>query len=279
MDSKPNLHQVACRKFIDHCKDTFGWSDLTDDVIMDVGCGEEGLCGKSMLEKFPDVSAIIGIDFDPKVVRNFKLKTTPKFQCVLADIEKRETLRNYKGKINKIISIRTFHQLINKEEAFRNVYHLLKPGGEAAILFVIKSLIYEWLTEMLRIPKWKEVYQGSYTVDMYKSGENKDRFKEMVEKIGFRVLECSEAKIVIPYPSDQACKDALYQMCGNSFNIPPEEVEQFKEECFQLLVKTSARDPEGRPCYRSTELRLLLAKPTESSGTPGAEHLGLQTTI
>ncbi|KAF8778308.1 Juvenile hormone acid O-methyltransferase like protein [Argiope bruennichi] len=255
MDSKPNLHQVACRKFIDHCKDTFGWSDLTDDVIMDVGCGEEGLCGKSMLEKFPDVSAIIGIDFDPKVVRNFKLKTTPKFQCVLADIEKRETLRNYKGKINKIISIRTFHQLINKEEAFRNVYHLLKPGGEAAILF------------------------GSYTVDMYKSGENKDRFKEMVEKIGFRVLECSEAKIVIPYPSDQACKDALYQMCGNSFNIPPEEVEQFKEECFQLLVKTSARDPEGRPCYRSTELRLLLAKPTESSGTPGAEHLGLQTTI
>ncbi|GBO29377.1 hypothetical protein AVEN_164034-1, partial [Araneus ventricosus] len=88
MGDNPNLHEISARIFIDHCKDMFGWSDLSRDVIMDVGCGEEGYCGKAILEKFPDVGAIIGIDSHPKIVRNFRLRTAAKIECVFADIEK-----------------------------------------------------------------------------------------------------------------------------------------------------------------------------------------------
>ncbi|GBL94237.1 hypothetical protein AVEN_85393-1 [Araneus ventricosus] len=67
---------------------------------------------------------------------------------------------------------------------------------------------------------------------------------------------------------------ALYEMCGDNFNVPPESLEEFKEECLQVLLKLSARDAEGRPCYRSTELSLLLAKLTEGAGSKTKENLG-----
>ncbi|GBO28299.1 hypothetical protein AVEN_33256-1 [Araneus ventricosus] len=70
----------------------FGWSDLSRDVIMDVGCGEEGYCGKAILEKFPDVGAIIGIDSHPKIVRNFRLRTAAKAAEVNDSLARNEIL-------------------------------------------------------------------------------------------------------------------------------------------------------------------------------------------
>ncbi|GBN93496.1 hypothetical protein AVEN_129554-1 [Araneus ventricosus] len=274
MGANPIRQKIFAGMFIDHCKDMFGWSDLSRDVIMDVGCGGEGYCGEAILQKFPDVGTIITIDSRSKVVRNIRLRTAAKMECLFADIEKRQSLRNYEGKMTKVIATHVFHQLREKEEAFRNVYHLLKPGGEAAVLFVMKSLIYEWLTDLLKKPKWKEAYKLHYAEDMYESGFGADQYREMVEKIGFQVVECVEENRVIPYLSDQSCKEALYEKCGYNFNVPPESLEEFKEECLQVLLKLSARDAQGRPCYRLTELSLLLTKPTEGAGSKTKENLG-----
>ncbi|CAL1293360.1 unnamed protein product [Larinioides sclopetarius] len=265
MESNPSLHEIYAGLFIDHCKDKFGWQDLTSDVIMDIGLGEKGNCGKAILAKFPDVTSIIGVDGNPQVLHKFKQESQTKIQCVVADIEKRNSLGYYEGRMNKVVSTNVFHQLMEKEEAFRNMYRLLKPGGEAAVLFIIKSISYEWLTEMLKNTKWKDAYRGYYEENLYKGGFGADQYKEMVEKIGFQVTECSEIERVIPYPSDEICKEDLYEMNGKNFMILPDLLEEFKEERFQVLLKLGARDAEGSPCFRYTHLSLLLVKPTEGS--------------
>lgn len=76
------------------------------------------------------------------------------------------------------------------EEAFQNMFHLLKPEGEAAVLFLVKSLIDDWLKEILKKPKWKDAYMGFYVEDLHQKGE--DEYKEMVERIGFSVIDCEE---------------------------------------------------------------------------------------
>ncbi|CAL1293363.1 unnamed protein product [Larinioides sclopetarius] len=93
MESNPSLHEIYAGLFIDHCKDKFGWQDLTSDVIMDIGLGEKGNCGKAILAKFPDVTSIIGVDGNPQVLHKFKQESQTKIQCVVADIEKRVITR------------------------------------------------------------------------------------------------------------------------------------------------------------------------------------------
>lgn len=267
MEGHPNFHEYFAKIFIEHCRIKFQWRDLSKDVIMDVGCGEEGNCGKAILEKFPVVGAIIFIDCNPKMISNFKLKAAAKMECAVANIEIRETLRNYAGKMDKVISTYVFHQLKEKEEAFRNVYHLLKPGGEAAVLFIKDSLLYKWLTELLKKPKWKTAYKKQYIENAFQSEFGADYYREMVEKIGFRVVDCKEEETVIPYPSDQECKDDLFKMAAGNFNVNSELHEEFKEDCFQNLLKLSARSKEGKPCYRSIVLSVLLTKPAEDCGS------------
>ncbi|CAL1293369.1 unnamed protein product [Larinioides sclopetarius] len=187
----------------------------------------------------------------------------------------RESIRDYEAEITKVISTNAFHQLMEKEEAFRNVYRLLKPGGEAAVLFAIESSLYEWLTELLKNPTWEEAYQCHYVEDMYQTGFGTAQYKEMVEKIGFQVIESSEKQRVSSFSSDQDCKELLYDMCGEKFKLPPELLEEFKEECYQVLLKLNPRDAKGKPCYRATELSLLLVKPKEGADSETKENLAI----
>ncbi|CAL1278007.1 unnamed protein product [Larinioides sclopetarius] len=205
MECNSWMHRVSAKTLIESCKGEFGWEELSRDVIMDVGCGVRGYGVQRILQLFPAVGTIIGICKDQEEVDKLK-ETTKKIEFAVADIEKRETLQNYEGRITKVISIHVFHQIMEKEEAFRNIYHLLKPGGEVAVLFAIKSVTYEWLTEMLKNPKWKDAYQGHYVEDLYKRELEASAYKKMVVNIGFQEVKCLGEKRKLAYPSDKDCK-------------------------------------------------------------------------
>ncbi|GFX56056.1 HTH_Tnp_Tc3_2 domain-containing protein [Trichonephila clavipes] len=50
------------RKFIKRCETELDWEDLSDDTIMDIGCGDHFLCTRALLEKFPRIGCLVAID-------------------------------------------------------------------------------------------------------------------------------------------------------------------------------------------------------------------------
>ncbi|GFT97483.1 hypothetical protein TNCV_386651 [Trichonephila clavipes] len=54
-------------EFVKRCADEFHWKDLSEDVVMDIGCGAELNCCKAILERFPDVRALIAVDKETTV--------------------------------------------------------------------------------------------------------------------------------------------------------------------------------------------------------------------
>ncbi|GFT50564.1 uncharacterized protein NPIL_320671 [Nephila pilipes] len=125
---------------------------------------------------------------------------------------------------------------------------MLKPGGEVAFLFIVDSCYHNFMVALLKVEKFKSMYKGPFNPNMYSEGRRSQYYKQMLEEIGFRNVVAKEIEKKYPHPSDEEWKDSLYEGYKNVFNIPPERVDEIKEEAFQIYVSRIERY-EGNPCY------------------------------
>ncbi|GFY59640.1 hypothetical protein TNIN_368671 [Trichonephila inaurata madagascariensis] len=198
------LH-ISSTQFVKWCAKEFQWKDLSEDVIMDIGCGVEMNCCKAVLTQFPDVRALIAVDKESTVFEQAHFRDKELISCV-GNILERDSLKMHEGKMNKIISTNTFHHIDDKEMAFRNVYRLLKPGGEAGFLFVVNSWLYEFLTDLSELPKYSAILKGALPENLYPPDHGNQYYKEMLEKIGFKDVRAFEEEQRFCFPTDECFK-------------------------------------------------------------------------
>ncbi|GFQ93722.1 jhamt, partial [Trichonephila clavata] len=203
--SQTSVSYHYCARFVRRCADEFQWKDLSKDVVMDIGCGDELKCCKAILMQFPDVRALIAVDKESTVFQTVHFRHR-RIQFVVGDIEERNPLKSYEGKMNKILSTNTFNQIIDKELAFRNVYHLLKPGGEAGFLFCVNSCLHKFISTLIETPKYKGNFKGTIVENLYPPEHRKQYYKEMLEKIGFKHVRAFEEERRRPLNTDECFK-------------------------------------------------------------------------
>ncbi|GFQ71967.1 jhamt [Trichonephila clavata] len=69
LSSQTSVQYDDSIKFIKSCADEFQWKDLSEDVVMDIGCGHELNCCKAILMQFPEVKALIAVDNNRTVLK------------------------------------------------------------------------------------------------------------------------------------------------------------------------------------------------------------------
>ncbi|GFS93356.1 hypothetical protein NPIL_344301 [Nephila pilipes] len=152
--------ESECLAFVKECAAEFRWRDLSKDVIMDIGCGSSLNCCNAILKEFPDVKALVAVDENRSVFSSINEKDE-RIQLCVGNIIKRETLKEFEGKMDKVISTNLIHQVPNKKLAFENVYYMLKPGGEAAFLFALDTCFCPFIEAMLKDPPHQAIYKVS----------------------------------------------------------------------------------------------------------------------
>ncbi|XP_055945897.1 juvenile hormone acid O-methyltransferase-like [Argiope bruennichi] len=251
--------------FLEMVISKLGWSDLSDDIVMDVGCGNPKIKLANLLVNFfPNVKQVICIDKNLMMIHYLKISKRPSsivYQC--ADIENRSSLIKWEGQIAKVISTHCFHMLHDQRAGFQNVYNLLKPGGEAAILFCVQSGYVGWHCELRDDTKWNKYYNGNAPEIPSTQLTNIDDsyYTAMLEEIGFRIILCEKDRIGVPFESEKAWKDMTFKLALSSFDIPEDLQEEFKKHLFEAFLKHNCRTDNGLPCQSSYFLTALLRKP------------------
>ncbi|CAL1275206.1 unnamed protein product [Larinioides sclopetarius] len=251
--------------FLEMVISKLGWSDLSDDIVMDVGCGNPKIkLANHLVNLFPNVKQVICIDKNSMMIHYLKISRRPSnivFQN--ADIENRSTLVKWEGQISKVISTHCFHMLQDQKTGFQNVYDLLKPGGEAAILFCIQSGYVGWLCDLRDDTKWNKYYNGNAPEIPSTQFINIDDsyYKTILEEIGFRIIVCVKDRIGVPYESENAWKEVIFKLALSSFDIPEDLHEEFKKDLYEAFMKHNCRTSNGLPCQSSFFLTALLRKP------------------
>ncbi|KAF8778356.1 Juvenile hormone acid O-methyltransferase like protein [Argiope bruennichi] len=202
-------------RFVNVTLPEMGWGDgESQEVVMDVGCGPGRLTSKFILPRFPNLKELIALDIIPEMIEAAKsLYPHPKVEYVVADFDDRSSIEKWKGQLTKFVSIHCFNRLKHQKQAFETVYQLLKPKGEAAVLFLLRNGYYDAIMKLSKDPKWSEYLNFDVTECIPQSQQqnlNSFHFKKIVEDIGFTVLHCQETQNVTTFQSDEEYKYALW---------------------------------------------------------------------
>ncbi|GFU06144.1 hypothetical protein NPIL_197761 [Nephila pilipes] len=240
------------------CAAEYGWSDLSQDTVMDVGCGSKLNVCNVILKEFPEVKALIAVEKGPSVFQKLK-RIDKRIKCSTINILKRESLHDFEGDVDKVISTDTLNTIFNKKYFFENIYRLLKPGGQAAFLFILDCWYDNFLTALLEIPKFNRLKNGLYSKNMYPKEHRRQYYERMLKEIGFEYVVSKEVNRKNLPPSDEEWKDVLYESYKHVFEIPAESVEEIKEEAYQIYV--TKIEKHEKYCHRVLMLILLAKKP------------------
>ncbi|GIY29977.1 uncharacterized protein CDAR_106451 [Caerostris darwini] len=231
---------------------------------MDVGCGNPKVKFSDLLmEFFPNVKQIIPVDKKSALIDYVKCSVNhPKICYESADIEDWSTLQKWEGKISKVVSSHCFHQLKDQKIAFQNIFRMLKPGGEVAVLLCLKSGYVAWHCDMVNNSEWNRYYNGNSPEIPLTQFSNKEasEYENFLKEIGFSIIECKKDRIGVPFESTEIWKNAIFNLALSSFAIPENSKERFKEDICKTFINHNAMLAD-KPCTISYFLTVLLRKP------------------
>ena len=240
------------------------WSREDEDIGMDIGCGSGNSCLEILLPALPRVKKFFAIDIIPEMIAFAKENNShKKIEYHVADIGDRNTLEVWLGKITKIISIHCFHWLKDQREGFNNIYHLLKPGGEAAMIIALNAKHWNSYEDQINNPKWNKYLKNADTnvPESYYLNYGASYYKTLLTNVGFSVNYCEEEEIAHILPDDETCAEEVYGIYSLSKYIPEELKEEFKKDVLKAVVKYNGRSNDSKPMFCYTILKLLLKKP------------------
>nr|UJH41151.1 juvenile hormone acid methyltransferase-6 [Pardosa pseudoannulata] len=252
--------------FLENFVSRMDWSRQDTDVVMDVGCGPSGICDKFCLSTFPRIKKFIGLDISEGMLELAKGKNKDqRVEYQLADIQNKNTVEKWFQQISKVISTYCFHWIKNVEEASRNIYNLLKPGGEASLLLLVNCNIWDSYELLYSNPKWNKYIKDvhSYVPEAHHKKYGIGYFSSFFENIGFKVLLAQYQDREFVFRDDIACKDSLNVFCTFINHIPEEMKEDFMNDLFTGFLKQNERNSEGKPVMIYGTIEILLKKPLE----------------
>nr|UJH41152.1 juvenile hormone acid methyltransferase-7 [Pardosa pseudoannulata] len=252
--------------FLENFVRKMDWSRQDSDILMDVGCGPSGVCDKFCLSAFPGLKKFIGVDISEGMIELAKGKNEDqRVEYHLADIENKNTVEKWFQQITKVISTFCLHWFKNVEEASRNIYNLLKPGGEAALIFVVTCNTWDCYELLRGNPKWNKYIKDvhPYVPESHHKKYGIGYFSSFFEKIGFKVLLAEHQDRKFTFQDDNACKDFWFVACAYINHIPKELQEDFMNELFKGFLCYNERNSEGKPVMLYSTIEILLKKPLE----------------
>ncbi|GFY61919.1 juvenile hormone acid O-methyltransferase [Trichonephila inaurata madagascariensis] len=255
-------------------RETLPWlgaiKDGEDDVVLDIGCGPGGTTVQLILPLLPKLKILYAIDAVQNMIdlarkRNFH----PKIQYSVANIEDWSTVKHWRGQISKLVSVYCFQWLKNQKKGFQNVYHLLKPGGQAVILIVSESPYASAVSEMQNNLKWKRFLKDidTYTTSYNNSKFNTSYYNKILREIGFEILHCKREMKNDVFISEEQYRDFFTSINVSTSHIPVDRKEEFLNEFFETLDRHSGRNKNELPVHRGRIMELIIRKPDYNVST------------
>ncbi|GFS59415.1 methyltransf_25 domain-containing protein [Nephila pilipes] len=243
-----------------------GWSNgEEEEVIMDVGCGPGRLTSQFIVPCFPKLKKIMALDVIPGMIEVAKSNYShPKIEYAVANFEDRSTVERWEGQLTKFICIQCFNRIKDQKKAFKTVYDLLQPNGEAAFLFLLHNGYYEAILKIAEDSKWKTYFTCNVT-DCVPESQLKNysafHFKNMVQDVGFTIRYCRETQNVTTFSNDEEYIDFYYSVCALAPYIPENEVSEFKKDLLRYIIQENGRNNDGTPVDKTATIELILKKP------------------
>lgn len=249
------------RGFFRKISDALKWNSNEMELLMDIGCGSGERSTKFLSFMYPRADEIIAIDPEEKNIEEaITFNQYPKVNYVVADIGDWSTLEYWEGKVSHMVSLRHLNFVLNQKIAFKNMFSLLKPGGEAALLIPVASYIYEVIRRVKEKPKWKPYFIDTILIpESHARDWQVQEYEEMLKKAGFTIMSIMEMETRVTYPSEELYQEDI--MTTLTKTIPKELKKKFADEIVKDYRSSYYRRENGNKFIDYDYMCCFLRKP------------------
>ncbi|GFU06139.1 uncharacterized protein NPIL_197751 [Nephila pilipes] len=179
------------------------------------------------------------------------------------DILDSDYIKEYTCKVDKLVCRNTLQQIDDKDQVLRNFYSILKPGGQAGILFCLANPVGTWQQTMASMEKWTPYLRSGVWPHFITGNMGTDYYKNLLEEIGFQEVRSERKDVPLSFSDYRSCLRELLPIGRSRLNIPDERMDEFKRDSLQVF-KSLIGWREGPMNYIASEVSLFAVKPLES---------------
>lgn len=215
--------------------------------IIDLGCAD-GNVTKIMRKYIPEnYETFISCDINEKMIQYAKKncaneKITFRVQNVEGDLAD-----DLKAGFDQVFSFFLFHWIRDQEKAFRNIYNLLKDGGDCLVTVLKYVPIYEMFERVARDKKWGKSWLsdlGKLISPYYYIEEPEKVIKEILENIGFVNIEIKRKQWTYVYENGTELKHVIRSV--EPYDMPQEVYEDFLKDSLTIAQDMNLLDKTAK---------------------------------
>uniref|UniRef100_A0A6P7F9T0 Uncharacterized protein LOC114326252 n=1 Tax=Diabrotica virgifera virgifera TaxID=50390 RepID=A0A6P7F9T0_DIAVI len=132
-----DMTTVSTLKHFEKYKDLIKWK--ADECILEFSIGD-GKCSANCLQPIlpEDYKEFVVLDISKQLIDFVQTKIgIPRVQFVVEDIANKSMPSEFENRFDHIFEIFAMHNVHNPNQAFKNIYKMLKPGGQVFINIII----------------------------------------------------------------------------------------------------------------------------------------------
>lgn len=223
---------------------------------LDIGCGSGGFTKDALLEKVHPCRRIVAVDREEILLEYARKHAShSNISYELFDIEKddpRALIDKY-GQFDRIYSFLALQCVRDLKSAYRNMFALLKHGGEGALVTLTGSVITDVMNELHCTREWKdyvpdptEFYSERFFFDAPIVAEMVEQAEREASAVaGLNLVSCSVYDSQWIMPNVDAWIDLYVPVFKLDAKIPEEKLGAFRKDCRDLLEKKTTSTTEG----------------------------------
>jgi len=116
-------------------------------VVLDVGCGQ-GKSFRPLVEHFAP-QRLIGVDADERALECARREAGTEATPIELRLGDAAALGLADSSVDLVFCHQTFHHLVRQEQALREFYRVLKPGGVLLFAESTRAYIHSWIIRLL----------------------------------------------------------------------------------------------------------------------------------
>lgn len=223
---------------------------------LDLGCGFGGFTRDALLEHVRPFRRIVGVDRSETLIKYAREHSTHPdicYEVVDIEVDDPQALLTKYGPFDRIYSFLVLQCVRNLKAAYQNMFHLLKDGGECALVTLTGSVITDVMYQLNKTEEWKgcipdprELYSERFFLC---EPINKEKVvnteTKALQDTGLELVSCSVYDSMWTLPDIDAWIDTYVPVFKLEANIPEERRLAFRRDCRKLLEAQATTTSEG----------------------------------
>ncbi|XP_044254916.1 juvenile hormone acid O-methyltransferase-like [Tribolium madens] len=212
----------------------------TNANILDIGSGDGNVIFELLLPKIPkDFGKFIGIDISEEMVRFAKNQCDdPKIDFLQMDISS-EISPEFHEYFDHIFSFYCLHWVVEQRQAMKNMFDMLKPGGEMLLTFLASNPIYDIYEGMAKSNKWGPYMNNlkKYISPYHHSDDPETELENLLKKEGFITHLCRVENRLYTFPNFSVLSKSVSAVNPFIKTLPENEIDTYIEDYLKEVRK------------------------------------------